>query len=459
MKKLSYIAVSLFLTACGGGGGGGSTNNGINVDPPSLPSPPPTVAECSIADQNQKLWSLLQDQYFWYRDLPASVSTDTYDSPSALLEAVKAPQDRYSFLLSQADYDAQFVNAFEDVIVGSRYTGYGFAYQQERSRRSLVVRYVYKDSEAEQMGLRRGDKITHVNGRPMTELIREFNAQQTTWEEHFGPAESGIATEIAWTRPDGEEITRTLIKRQVESNTVMSSQIIEHNGKRVGYLVYDKFLSRSVPELTQAMTYFSGEGVDEMILDLRYNGGGQLDVTNQLSSSLGGTTVASQVFTNLTFNDKNTHQNQSINFSPPPVGEQIALDRLFVINTKETCSASELVANSLSPYIEVVTIGNNSCGKPIGMQPVQMCDKVVFAANFQVSNSLGHGDYFDGLKPTCQTTTQAITGDWGDKSDPMVAEALHYIDNNACSGNDVEQGNVTPINMLFNIVQRARNEL
>src|SRR5690606_14565545 len=108
------------------------------------------------------------------------------------------------------------------------------------------------------------------------------------------------------------------------------------------------------------------------------------------------------------------------------------LDRVMVLTTASSCSSSELVINSLAPFIEVVQIGAPTCGKPVGQQPALLGDYVLFAINFQTVNSLDQGDYFDGLSPHC-AVADMIKGDWGVASDPLYAEAINFIANGSCS--------------------------
>ncbi len=113
--------------------------------------------------------------------------------------------------------------------------------------------------------------------------------------------------------------------------------------------------------------------------------------------------------------------------------EQALLAGHYVLTTGGSCSSSELVINALSPFIDVVQIGETTCGKPVGQVPDRVGGFRLFAINFQTVNALDFGDYFDGLMPNCPVAA-TVAGDWGVSTDPLYAEALAYIKNSNCSG-------------------------
>jgi hypothetical protein len=167
-------------------------------------------------------------------------------------------------------------------------------------------------------------------------------------------------------------------------------------------------------------------------LDLRYNGGGRISIAEQLASLIGGATTDGEVFATLQYNDKHQDSNSTYLFSNR--ANKLDLNRVIILTTDNTCSASEMIINALDPHIEVVTVGTTTCGKPIGMSPREYCDMVMAAINFKVVNSEGYGDYFDGISSQC-VVNDAIVADWGDLADPVLAEGLYFAENSACSAN------------------------
>ena len=366
----------------------------------------------------------MQQDYLWYRDLPASVNPASYSSPAALLQAVAAPQDRYSFILTRQEYEDRFINA--------TFFGYGFSSVRADNNSALQIAYVYDDGSAAQNGLRRGDKITEIEGVSMADWLARLDAGTATSEDIYGPNEAGVMRNFVWRKPDGSVLAANFIKSEVTTNTVLHSSVTEQAGKRIGYLVFNTFIELSETELEEAFAYFVTQGVNELVLDVRYNGGGLIRVANQLSTQIARNFVQGEVFVKYQFNDKNTAKNNSTLFALGAGRSVLNLPRVFVLTTEGSCSSSELVINSLAPFVDVVQIGSATCGKPVGQQPEIIGNYVLFAINFQTVNALDQGEYFNGLQPNCPVTDN-ITGDWGIVTDPLYAEAVNYIASGSCS--------------------------
>lgn len=411
MRAIILLLTACLLSGCGGGGNsGGNTAAPVNI--------------CQRNDINALVFCALQQDYLWYRDLPASINPDNYASPSALLQAVAAPQDRYSFVLTAQEYQDRFINA--------TFFGFGFSSVRADNNSALQIAYVYDDGSAAQNGLRRGDKITEIEGVSVSQWLSQLDAGTINSEDIYGPNESGVIRNFVWLKPDGSQLSADFIKSDVTTNTVLHRSVIEQDDKRIGYLVFNSFIELSESELQQAFAYFAIQGVEELVLDLRYNGGGLIRVANQLSTQIAQRNVQGQVFVKYRYNDKNTAKNNTTLFSLGAGSTSLNLDRVFILTTASSCSSSELVINALSPFIDVVQIGGTTCGKPVGQQPDQIGNYVLFAINFQTVNALEQGDYFEGLEPECQVLEQ-IKGDWGIAGDPLYAEALQYIRTGNCS--------------------------
>lgn len=411
MRFLIVLATLMGLSACGGGSSDDRSNTGnSNI--------------CQRSDVNSQIFCALQRDYLWYRDLPTTIDPDSYTSPSALLQAVAAPQDRYSFILTRQEYEDRFINA--------TFFGYGFSSTRADDNTALQIAYVYDDGSAAQNGLRRGDKITEIEGVSMADWLARLDAGTATSEDIYGPNEAGVMRNFVWRKPDGTQRAANFIKSEVTTNTVFHRSVTEQAGKRIGYLVFNTFIELSETELEQAFAEFVSQGVDELVLDLRYNGGGLIRVANQLSTQIARNTVQGQAFLKYRYNDKNTSKNTTTLFALGAGRSALDLDRVMVLTTASSCSSSELVINSLAPFVEVVQIGAATCGKPVGQQPAVIGDYVLFAINFQTVNALDQGEYFDGLLPRC-TVADKISGDWGVASDPLYAEAVSFIANGTCS--------------------------
>lgn len=422
MRVLLTSVLLLALTACGGGGSSSNDDSaGTNL--------------CQRSDINSQVFCALQQDYLWYRDLPSSINPNSYNSPAALLEAVAAPQDRYSFILTRQEYEDRFINA--------TFFGYGFSSSRADNNTSLQIAYVYDDGSAAQNGLRRGDKIIEIEGVSVTEWLSRLDAGTATNDDVYGPNEDGVMRNFVWRKPDGTELSADFVKSEVTTNTVLHRSVRNVDGKLVGYLVFNTFIELSESELETAFADFAAQGVDELVLDLRYNGGGLIRVANQLATQIAQNAVQNQVFVKYQYNDKNTAKNTTTRFALGAGRSVLNLPRVFVLTTQASCSSSELVINSLAPFVDVVQIGDTTCGKPVGQQPDIIGNFVLFAINFQTVNALDQGDYFDGLQPNCQVN-DAITGDWGVETDPLYAEAISYMSSGSCSDVAVGSASIKP---------------
>ncbi len=371
---------------------------------------------CSIRNQNRQVHEALLEDYLWYQEVPETVNYGDFDSPAELLDFLRNdPPDRFSFITDAEEYKALY-NA-------GQYAGFGFSFEISAND-ELLVRYVYENSPAWLAGMRRGDEILMINGETATDLIAAND-----WDEAFGPSEVGIVGELRLRKPDNSELDIMMHKAVIDINTVLHTEVIDNGSDKIGYLVFTSFLNTSYDELQTVFADFQAAGINKVVLDLRYNGGGAVWVADALASWLYGNNQR-QVFTELRFNDKNHDQDYSYNLVP--MNEGVSIDELIVITTGETCSASEMLINGLRPFMTVRTVGSTTCGKPVGMSPEEICDKMLVAVNFAAYNADGDGDYFDGLAANCAATDD-VRIPFGDAADPMLSEALYLAANNRCS--------------------------
>jgi C-terminal processing protease CtpA/Prc len=378
----------------------------------------------------------MQQAYFWYQDVPTGLDISTFSSLHSLLEAAKAPQDRFSFVMPEQEY--------KDKVLDATYIGYGLSWQVAANESIIEIRSVYDNGPAFDAGITRGAKITAIDGISTAELIADVNAGSKVWDDIFGAAEEGQSATFSWQTPDGDMRENNLAMVQVFRNSVLHSEVMPSFDKKVGYMVFDSFAYRSGGDLNLAFNQFKTEEIDELVLDLRYNSGSLIHIANQLSSQIGGSNVLGQTFTNVQYNDNRAANNHSVAYSLEQGIEQLDLARVIVLTTGETCAASEMVINSLSPFIDVVTVGETTCGQPLGVDPLTICDSVVFAVTYATSNVLGNGDYYDGLPPECFAEDKVVA-DWGNVDDPLLREGLYYANNNQCFSR-----NRAPLKQAFN---------
>ena len=375
-------------------------------------------ANCSVTSQNLWVRDQLNTFYYWNRFLPGNVNPATFNSPEAYLDAVRyRPIDNtYSYITSAAANDAFFSD--------SQFIGFGF--RQETSNTDMRVQQVYDDSPASEAGLSRGDRITHVNGQSVAQYVANGTVGGA-----FGAAEIGVAATIDFEKASGERRQARMVKRLVTIPTVSHTRVVELDGRRVGYLVFANFVQPSTAALNDAFAALKAANVNELVLDLRYNGGGLVDVAVHLASLIGGSRTAGQVMLNYVHNDViGPSFNKTTRFTSPE--QALNLQRLFVITTRSSASASELIINSLRPYMPVVVIGDTTYGKPVGQYGLRFCDKVLAPVSFSIKNANDEGDFFDGIAPTCAAGDDYLH-QLGESAEASFAEALNYVRTSSCS--------------------------
>ena len=381
-------------------------------------------SSCTTTSQNVWLRDYLDTVYYWYRNLPSNVSPASFNSPEAYLEAVRyRPIDNYfSYIQSAAASNAFFSD--------SQAIKYGFTNQTSAS--DILVLQVWPDSGAADAGLSRGDRIVEINGTSVTALVANG-----TLSTAFGPDVVGQQASIVFVTTSGERKSAVMTKRLATIPTVSVTRLFEVEGRRVGYVMFNNFVQPSTAALNDAFASLQTAGVNDLVLDLRYNGGGLVSVAQHLASLIGGVRTNGQPAFNYIHNDKiGPRENKVVSFTNPDYA--LNLDRLFVIATRSTASASELVINSLKPFMPVTVIGYATYGKPVGSYLQPFCDKVLSAVAFSIKNANSEGDYFDGIPADCQAPDDA-SHQLGDAQEGSLAEALTFIRTGACTPRTAEQ--------------------
>jgi carboxyl-terminal processing protease len=289
---------------------------------------------CSLLEQNLFVRDVMSDIYLW-RDKIPDLDAARFDSPEAYLEAIRFRpiDDAFSYITDRAANEALFSN--------SEYVGFGFSSAWRGN--DLHITQVFPGSPAAEAGIMRGDQIVEINGRTVEQLIAGGEIGEV-----FGPAEAGIAADVVFQRA-GVRASGNLVKRAVVIPTVSDARVFEHAGRRVGYVFFRNFVEPSIAALDETFAAFRRQGVNEIVLDLRYNGGGLVNVAQHLGGLLGGTLTSGQVFAEYAHNDRNAFRNRTLRFTATE--NALTLNRVFAITTRSSASASELVINALRSHI------------------------------------------------------------------------------------------------------------
>ncbi len=387
-------------------------------------SPIITMDEQVCREQSLKniaMWEYMNDWYLWNDALDQNSVLADFLSIDDLLADIKEknPLDRYSFVVSKQESDDMFVNA--------QTFGYGMANSTDEMTDELIVNFVFDDSNAQKIGLSRGDRITHIAGNNLSELLSKADF---SWAEFWLTIEQSQLVAFTWRQLDGTVITREMIQSKVTTNTVFATEVIESEVGKIGYLVYNSFIDPSSEDLNQVFRYFKEQNVDELIVDLRYNHGGTSRMSNQLASQIGGDNVFGEIYNAPTNNANHVSAVEIFNLNKAE--HYLSLSKVVFITTGESASGSEVLINSLKPFLEVKLVGQKTYGKPVGMRVAQLCDEVIFAITHHNHNADGYGDFFDGIAVDCPAI-DSVAGPWGSSKDPMLSEAVYLLEHKQCS--------------------------
>ena len=407
LHPVLLMLASAALAACGGGSSGSG----------SIVAPPPT---CSVGDQNQTIYEIMQEYYLWYDELPV-VDPLSFSSQQALLDAligpITAPVDRFSYLTTLAEEEALFGN--------SQFIGFGF--RQQTGTDSVTVLDVFEGGPADLGGLDRGTSILAIDGVPIAEVLASAGGLSGA----LGPAEIGFEVEMTFRNRAGAEVTSTLVKDTVTIPPVTGARVFEVDGRNTGYLVFRNFVEPGVAALNTAFDQFTADGVTQLIVDLRYNGGGLVSVLEHFADLLASRTAPAMPFAGYRYNDKNTDRDRTFFLDSTPPSQALLLDRVVFITTASTASASEMLVNGIPTYITTAVVGTPSFGKPVGQLGFRICENVLRPVSFAVVNGLGEGDYFDGLPVDCPAADDPAVA-FGQAGEDSFDAAVHWLQFGFC---------------------------
>lgn len=378
-------------------------------------SPAAAQHACSVPLQNLYVRNVMADLYLWYNAIP-DVDPVSFASPEAYLDAIRyLPLDsHFSYIDDRAASEALFSN--------SQFVGFGFS--SHLGSTVIRISQVFPASPAEEAGLERGDRIIAVDGRTIPDLTSAGLAGTA-----FGPSTVGVERQIVFTR-GGTERSARMVKRAVTIPTVSATRTFRVGSRTVGYIFFRNFVEPSFAALDAAFAQLQAQGANELVLDLRYNGGGLVSVAQYLAGLIGGTRTEGQLLGTYAHNDKNVSANRELRMLAET--HSLSLNRLVVIATGSSASASELIVNGLRPFIDVAIIGDRTYGKPVGQYAIPFCDKVVAPVAFSIRNANDQADYFDGLPATCRAADD-LDHQLGDPEEASLAEAMAFIATGDCS--------------------------
>ena len=433
------LILSVSLVACGGGGS--SSSPPLAGGGGGTPSPTPTSSACSLRAQQDFADGVLNEWYL-FPDLLASANPASFNNLDDYLDARVAParalnRDRFfTFATSIAEENA--------LINSGSSAGFGIRLFYDTDARQVFVQEAYENASGFAAGLDRGTEITAIgtssaNLQSVASLFASGGTQAVV--NALGPATAGTARVLRFTQPGGTVIERSITKTDYALDPISDRYgvvILNDGPKRVGYLNLRTFIvADAATQLRAAFGQFAAQGVTEIIIDLRYNGGGLVNVADVMGDLMGAGRVG-QVWSREVLRASKSAENSTRTFRAE--ANAIAPTKIAVITTSASASASELVTNSLIPYLgnNMALVGSNSFGKPVGQFGFDLaaCDLRVRAVAFQTVNANGQGDYFSGLASVVPNTCRAsddTTRPFGDPREASIAAALNFLGGRACT--------------------------
>ena len=406
------------------------------------PEPEPEPAACGEEGKKEFIRLVADDWYLWYREL-APVSPDDYATAQAYLDALTAPlaadrRDRgFSYLTTKAADDARGATG--------AYVGFGFRYRCDNTA-CFFFSDVLQEGPAGDAGFLRGDEVIAIDTGNGFETIRQLADRNASTLELFGPSEAGVSRGFRVRKRTGQIIEADLVKREINTPPLAVEPILLNRAGPypVGYLNLRSFIRTANDALDNAVSYFRDNNVTDLVIDLRYNGGGYVDVADRMLDLLGGLVAEGEPSFWLSHNDKKKRRyDQGAMFAPLP--QSMSPLRIAFITTKRTASASEFVINGLSPYIDVVLIGEDTLGKAVGQYPFDQsqlsayaeCDTRLRLVAFEIVNGEGNGGYYTGLVDSGRFTLcpaeDDVTRNWGDPLEASLTTALGWLNQGLCS--------------------------
>ena len=369
----------------------------------------------------------MSDWYFWYRLSPRP-SPASYGDVSSFFRALlytgsepAFPADRWSGFESTASFNRFFGDGqnlgFGVSVAGLEVTG--------RPDLPLYVRGVDPGSPAAAAGVQRGDRVLALNGRNTADIISADDFSALT------ASETGQVLDLRVQR-GFNTLDLRLVSTVYAIAPVGDAQVFTSpGGRRVGYLPVKNMISQALAPMDTAFAQFKAAQVQDLVLDLRYNGGGLVSVGAQLASYVAGQAAPASNYAALLFNDQHASSNQTYRFNALSNG--LALSRVYVLTGPRTCSASEQVINGLRGVgVEVIAVGDTTCGKPVGFVPTSRCGQTYSVVNFESVNARNEGRYWDGFDASCP-----VAEDWqaaqGSVDDPLRWTATWLADGGSCA--------------------------
>jgi len=394
-----------------------------------------TTQKNTNTDINTWIHENMTAYYLWTDKMPAIAKTNTNSNPMDYFYSILYDYhttDRFSWIDSSSTNLINQLNGINTVL-GIRVTA--FYTDDTKVNVALVISYVLKGSPAEKNGLKRGDIILSVDDQTITSSNYNSVLQNQTLKLGLGTYNNKVFSST------GKSVTVT--KVELQTNPILQDTVINWSGKKVGYFAYLQFLTSFDDSLRAAFGRFKAKGINELVVDLRYNGGGYVSNSDLLTTLIVKDLASKvdKVMNKKMYNDAYTKEvikqygsaalvtnfkNEANNIG--------TLDRVFILTSTGTASASELIINNLKPFMNVILIGEHTYGKNVGSFTItdnaKRWNYGLQPITFKILNSLDQSDYgtVNGFLPDYALTDDILPYKLlGDPTETYLNKALSII--------------------------------
>ena len=376
---------------------------------------------------NNYIYDITTDYYLWEDKIPAGIDVNNYPDPNELFESMMYRSlDRWSFV---TDNYQEIIDALNGT---GKTPGYQVQFYKYPTGNNVfaIVQYVYSGSPAESVGIQRGDVFIKINGQTIT--IDNYTDVLYSNQLVLGYGEL-VDDQIV---DIGESLTITSVVMTI--NPVLQYNVIDTAGVKIGYLLYDQFIENFVPELKSALSSLQSQGINELVLDLRFNPGGFISTCVNLASMLAPTIAHGDVFAYFQWNTLLTNyfltnegsqsENLVLPFSAPDIS--LNLNKLIVLTSGKSASASEALVNGLRPYMDVTLIGDTTSGKYTAAnffyEEQASHTWGIYLVTSKLANKNGVTDFVNGFAPDFYVKDDHKTP-LGDAEEPLFGKAIEIL--------------------------------
>ncbi len=442
-RTIGMVAAVALLAGCGGGDGGTMRSSvtaagGGDAGTAGVVTPP--ASGCSLLARQKWLFAQMNESYLFPETLPASLSPAPFATAQGYLDALtetarRQRKDRFfTYLTSVREENAYYASGAT--------AGLGFRLAFDASNR-LFVTEAYENAPALTAGIDRGTQIVGIGATAATvrTVADLLTAGEAALDTALDVSTRGTVRVLRIADGTGtRDVTVTSADFAIAPlSSRYGSRVIDDAGRKVGYLNLRTFIDTADDQLRAAFATFRAQGITEVIVDLRYNGGGLLSTAETFTDLLGANRSTSDVQAYTTFRPSLSSRNQTRRFQSE--AQAIAPTRIAFIGTGQTASASEYVINALIPYLrgDLALVGSNTYGKPVGQIAIDnpsCSDDRLRPVALALQNAARQGDYFDGLATKVEASCQAtddITRPLGDAGEASVRTALSWLAGRGCT--------------------------